>query len=140
MKFYALFSLALLGLAAARPSEASAQSLRPSVTRSTVLRSGTVRDDDDDSDSEKKKLKKQKKKHGRALGHANRDGTRNGDMCWDRNRNGYCDDVENGNATRTTRDDRCVDGNRDGRCDDILTSGSSDVLGAILRGGRLRLR
>ncbi len=57
-----------------------------------------------------------------------------GDLCYDRDHDGWCDWREGSRTAHERRtSDKCVDRNRDGRCDDAVARrvSSADVLGAI---------
>ncbi len=92
------------------------------------------RDDDrwDDRD------RKSKGKYTGKSKHARNDRRQPADMCYDRDRDGWCDWREGSRTAHERRtSDRCVDRNRDGRCDDAVAREvtKADVLGAIF--GRL---
>jgi len=88
------------------------------------------RDDDrwDDRDGKSRGKYKSKSKHASS---ARRQA---GDLCHDRDRDGWCDWREGARATHERRtSDKCLDRNRDGRCDDAVATrvSKADVLGAI---------
>ncbi len=87
------------------------------------------RDDDrwDDRDGKSKGKHKGKSKH-----RSNRRPA--GDLCYDRDRDGWCDWREGSRTAHERRtSDKCLDRNRNGRCDDAVAHRVSkeDVLGPI---------
>ena len=91
-------------------------------------RRGGDRWDDRDGKSKRKHKQKSKSKNRSSASRPT------GDMCYDRDRDGWCDWREGSRTTHERRtSDNCADRNRDGRCDDAVVRDVSkeDVLGAI---------
>ena len=92
------------------------------------------RDDDRWDDRDGKSKGKSKGKYKSKSKQASSDRRQAGDLCYDRDRDGWCDWREGSRTAHERRtSDKCVDRNRDGRCDDAVASRVSkeDVLGAI---------
>lgn len=123
MKTYLLCALLLVLGTTSFPAELRAGTVSAERARA-ALSSDEDSDDDSDSDSDRKKKNKNRRNS------RDRAQSRTSDICFDRNRDGICDDVERPRDRRDRRDRRLP---RDRGGDTI-----GGILGSVIRDGLFR--
>lgn len=129
--FQALLAAAFLALLAPASGDAQIRDGRlPGRDRVIIdQRSDEDSDEDSDQDSDEDSDSDSDSDDNRRA--RTRGGSRSGDVCIDRDRDGLCDVV---GRRRDRRRDACVDRNRDGRCDGTARRRMDEILGAVIRG------